>query len=162
MGLSRNKVAVSEGAAGSPPFYGDQETESAGRSRDLVVELGKNLGRDVYSFCMDRICCSIVRLQSESERTNPRGKNESKARPFHFSLLTLHCYGGVAQLGEHLPCKQGVMGSNPIISTIFQDRAFGSGLKNRVDDGQSKPISRASLENKVRIPFFTSQMVEER
>ena len=28
-----------------------------------------------------------------------------------------HLYGGVAQLGEHLPCKQGVMGSNPIIST---------------------------------------------
>ena len=27
-------------------------------------------------------------------------------------------YGGVAQLGEHLPCKQGVMGSIPIISTI--------------------------------------------
>ena len=24
MGLSRNKVAVSEGAAGSPPFYGDR------------------------------------------------------------------------------------------------------------------------------------------
>ena len=30
---------------------------------------------------------------------------------------TIHFYGGVAQLGEHLPCKQGVMGSNPIIST---------------------------------------------
>ena len=29
-----------------------------------------------------------------------------------------HKNGGVAQLGEHLPCKQGVMGSNPIISTI--------------------------------------------
>ena len=25
--------------------------------------------------------------------------------------------GGVAQLGEHLPCKQGVSGSNPLIST---------------------------------------------
>ena len=25
MGLSRNKVAVSEGAAGSPPFYGEWE-----------------------------------------------------------------------------------------------------------------------------------------
>ena len=24
---------------------------------------------------------------------------------------------GVAQLGEHLPCKQGVSGSNPLIST---------------------------------------------
>ena len=27
-------------------------------------------------------------------------------------------YGGIAQLGEHLPCKQGVKGSNPFISTI--------------------------------------------
>ena len=26
--------------------------------------------------------------------------------------------GGVAQLGEHLLCKQGVVGSNPIVSTI--------------------------------------------
>ena len=26
-------------------------------------------------------------------------------------------YGGIAQLGEHLPCKQGVMSSNLIIST---------------------------------------------
>ena len=25
--------------------------------------------------------------------------------------------GGVAQLGEHLPCKQGVSGSNPLTST---------------------------------------------
>ena len=25
--------------------------------------------------------------------------------------------GGVAQLGEHLLCKQGVVGSNPIVST---------------------------------------------
>ena len=32
-------------------------------------------------------------------------------------LQTKSHYGGVAQLGEHLPCKQGVMGSNPIIST---------------------------------------------
>ena len=35
-------------------------------------------------------------------------KNGETAKPI---------YGGVAQLGEHLPCKQGVMGSNPIIST---------------------------------------------
>ena len=32
-------------------------------------------------------------------------------------MVTATPYGGVAQLGEHLPCKQGVMGSNPIIST---------------------------------------------
>ena len=29
-------------------------------------------------------------------------------------------YGGVAQLGEHLPCKQGVKGSNPSISIRMQ------------------------------------------
>ena len=27
--------------------------------------------------------------------------------------------GGVAQLGERLPCKQEVSGSNPLISTSF-------------------------------------------
>ena len=33
--------------------------------------------------------------------------------------------GGVAQLGEHLPCKQGVMGSIPIISTISSGKPKG-------------------------------------
>jgi hypothetical protein len=27
------------------------------------------------------------------------------------------CAGDVAQLGEHLPCTQGVTGSSPVIST---------------------------------------------
>ena len=35
-------------------------------------------------------------------------------------------YGGVAQLGEHLPCKQGVKGSNPFISTNNGESAMGS------------------------------------
>ena len=48
---------------------------------------------------------------------------EEKKRKRRENLYTLHSYllpnnGGVAQLGEHLPCKQGVMGSNPIISTM--------------------------------------------
>ena len=37
--------------------------------------------------------------------------------------------GGVAQLGEHLLCKQGVVGSSPITSTMFGecgDRVPGS------------------------------------
>ena len=46
-------------------------------------------------------------------------KRSFSTEALHFSLFTLHSlkYGGVAQLGEHLPCKQGVMGSIPIIST---------------------------------------------
>ena len=31
--------------------------------------------------------------------------------------------GGVAQLGEHLPCKQGVRGSNPLISNRIRKDA---------------------------------------
>ena len=38
-------------------------------------------------------------------------------------------YGGIAQLGEHLPCKQGVMSSILIIST----KAFNKSLKIPVD-----------------------------
>ena len=39
-----------------------------------------------------------------------------------------HTYGGVAQLGEHLPCKQRVMGSNPIISTKVQAKEKSESL----------------------------------
>ena len=28
--------------------------------------------------------------------------------------------GGLAQLGEHLPCKQGVESSNLLVSTVYQ------------------------------------------
>ena len=38
--------------------------------------------------------------------------------------------GGVAQLGEHLPCKQGVKGSNPFISTTFSGKTE-EGKKNQ-------------------------------
>ena len=40
-----------------------------------------------------------------------------------YSLFTIPYYlkhGGVAQLGEHLPCKQGVRSSILLISTIKQ------------------------------------------
>ena len=41
MGLSRNKVAVSEGAAGSPPFYGEWERVPR---KSFVFGIGKNDG----------------------------------------------------------------------------------------------------------------------
>ena len=38
----------------------------------------------------------------------------------------LYQFGGVAQLGEHLLCKQGVIGSNPFASTnLFGSRSGG-------------------------------------
>ena len=60
-----------------------------------------------------------------------KAKTHAKGITLRSNITTkqYHCrrqqYGGVAQLGEHLPCKQGVMGSNPIISTTGR----GSGAK---------------------------------
>ena len=47
--------------------------------------------------------------------------------------------GAVAQLGEHLLCKQGVTGSIPVSSTNQRDRTDierkkGQGLERRTDD----------------------------
>ena len=41
----------------------------------------------------------------------------NKGSPLKRGKARIH--GGVAQLGEHLPCKQGVKGSNPFISIRY-------------------------------------------
>ena len=46
-----------------------------------------------------------------------------------------HANGGVAQLGEHLLCKQGVIGSNPFISTSVESHA----AKSHRACGEGKP-----------------------
>lgn len=42
-------------------------------------------------------------------------------------------YGGIAQLGEHLPCTQGVKSSNLFISTIMTYRH----LQSKWNEGQT-------------------------
>ena len=41
-----------------------------------------------------------------------------------------HLYGGVAQLGEHLPCKQGVKSSNLSISIGYTGKCIRMHLEN--------------------------------
>ena len=41
-------------------------------------------------------------------------------------------HGGVAQLGEHLPCKQGVKSSNLSVSTRPRKRGWKLYLENRI------------------------------
>ena len=63
---------------------------------------------------------------------------------------TTTTFGGVAQLGEHLPCKQGVMGSNPIISTIG----------TRVPTGTYVPIPEVMpIENNAQSAGFVNNFV---
>ena len=48
-------------------------------------------------------------------------------------------YGGLAQLGERLPCKQEVTGSIPVLST-----------KKRLTEATSKDVVSLSLLNEIR------------
>ena len=59
---------------------------------------------------------------------------------FSGSVEALH--GGVAQLGEHLPCKQGVKGSIPFISTRGS-REANSGTKAANENGLIAQVVRA-------------------
>ena len=44
-------------------------------------------------------------------------------------IVKLKC-GGIAQLGEHLPCKQGVRSSNLLISTTYWRLDTGYWMEN--------------------------------
>ena len=65
--------------------------------------------------------------------------------------VTLH--GAVAQLGEHLLCKQGVTGSIPVSSTIFaaqqrqKEKANGVGFRSCVQSPRSRTSFAVSLFN---------------
>ena len=66
MGLSRNKVAVSEGAAGSPPFYGEQAIcQTAILRMYLKVENNKTKMTEILSKKEMEVCCSIFRDQKD-------------------------------------------------------------------------------------------------
>ena len=70
MGLSRNKVAVSEGAAGSPPFYGERVIR-----RDRYYVVLRNDLTEISKREMD--CCSIFSdgelLKEKVSATNAEG-----------------------------------------------------------------------------------------
>ena len=53
----------------------------------------------------------------QRSKTSRLYRFEGSNEVFRWSL-SLQLPGGVAQLGERLPCKQEAIGSNPFISTI--------------------------------------------
>ena len=55
-------------------------------------------------------------------------------------------YGGIAQLGERLPCKQEASGSIPLISTK-QDQIEVFGQASEHFDLTLKKVGRMHLEN---------------
>ena len=83
MGLSRNKVAVSEGAAGSPPFYGD--TDMLSRTCRIVSrQKTKTDAREMHELRKSSLkCCSILKDQTflgsvEQARASLRNRQDRK------------------------------------------------------------------------------------
>ena len=69
-------------------------------------------------------------------------------------------YGQLAQLGEHLPCTQGVKGSNPLFSTI------SSNLKRKLKGGYrahwklNKICVKQKIENESSIRSYQVEIFE--
>ena len=77
--------------------------------------------------------CHQNSLNVRQVRTNIAGQSSLEARRPHKPKVggsnpPPAINGGIAQLGEHLPCKQGVKGSNPFIS--IQDPQMPTHMKN--------------------------------
>ena len=76
-----------------------------------------------------RWACSSVRLERTPDKrevdgstpSRPTSEAEGQAHDSNACSLwhRLFSYGGVAQLGERLLCKQEVIGSNPFTSTML-------------------------------------------
>ncbi len=58
--------------------------------------------------------CDARSCTWETAETKSRMQTEKTAETKVSAIIVI---GGVAQLGEHLPCKQGVSGSIPLVST---------------------------------------------
>ena len=69
------------------------------------------LSKSTFIFCSFKKCCYFF------------AKTLDKELPFCYNVKVPN--GRLAQLGEHLPYKQRVTGSSPVLSTIFKNMAHG-------------------------------------
>ena len=82
MGLSRNKVAVSEGAAGSPPFYGDTALAAGAAQGHIEVEPKPKGGR--IEMCARFVLALVVQFSGSNPffKRNPiRGCSSAGRAP---------------------------------------------------------------------------------
>ena len=98
MGLSRNKVAVSEGAAGSPPFYGERvmiQTESLRKFKRFKRRRRTVLVSKVVQFSVIKGLLKKLVLQTQRVHLFPfRTQKLSSAVA---KILYGRLYGKIAQ-----------------------------------------------------------------
>ena len=122
-------------AGGGLPTQGGTGTNSCGESRAMSegkqAQPAKAAERRPCELAqlkyVNHIWCRCVRgthpFSSRTRRLRP-GRPMVLCRRRHGRAGGRQIFGGIAQLGEHLPCKQGVRGSNPLTSTVARIRAY--------------------------------------
>ena len=76
---------------------------------------------------------------------------------FKFGILYQQCgCGSIAQLGEHLPYKQGVIGSSPIVPTKSQNNLMREWLSGRALPCQGKC---REFESRFPLHFFITSFL---
>jgi hypothetical protein len=73
----------------------------------------------------------FLRPVGQAVKTPPFHGGNTGSNPVRVTIFKKHVFGGLAQLGEHLPYKQGVGGSIPSSSTIY----LLAGLAQLVEQG---------------------------
>ena len=71
-----------------------------------------------------------------------------------FVILYRHSDGSIAQLGEHLPYKQGVTGSSPVVPTICGNGSVVERHLAKVNVASSNLVSRSTLALAYSKRFF--------
>ena len=78
MGLSRNKVAVSEGAAGSPPFYGESNLAEINCRAEIEREKSKTDG-DLNKVITPSL---VVRFSGDILNKKQKEEKQQKQNPY--------------------------------------------------------------------------------
>ena len=90
-------------------------TWNLARRHSSGADIYDNIPESEFVNSEFRWACSSVWLERTPDKREVDGSTPSRPT---------NRFGGVAQLGERLPCTQEVIGSNPFTSTTTKNRTF--------------------------------------
>ena len=77
---------------------------------------------------------------------------DNRLKEYSSYLLNLLCHGSIAQLGEHLPYKQGVTGSSPVGPTKCRNALWNTFPK--MIASQQKTMFPSGTQSKINTPMW--------
>ena len=107
----------------------------------------------------------LFSFESELSKDNEerQGKTRKDKKETDNRKRKTKAYGGIAQLGEHLPCKQGVKSSNLFVSTKTpKRRPIRTYLENCIHHPKKKLQTNAQDERKLKLETRNKETKKQR